>query len=111
MWNLVGDRRSVASENVGKDHAVGQAVMGVMARPDGMGDRVDRSESFRKSGGPHGSRRKHISAGFKVPTILDRTRQISIDDLDSFERHTISERMKRPHAISLKAMGERVHSG
>ena len=72
---------------------------------------MDRAQPLLKRRRPHRSRRKHVGAGFEISAILDSTRQISVDDLDSFERHAIGERVKRVHAIGFKAMGKRVHSG
>ena len=53
MIHLGFDRVSVANHDIGKHDAVRQAVVGVVKRPNGMRNGMDRAKPFLKGGRAH----------------------------------------------------------
>src|SRR5216684_3355709 len=66
VWNLIGDGRFIADQHIRKNHAVGQAMMRVVARSDGMGYGVNRTQPFLERGRPHRGSGEHVGARLQI---------------------------------------------
>ena len=108
--HAVGDGLVVECKDIGHEHRVRHAVMGIVDRADRMGKRVNPAEPFLEGGSAHRGRRHHVPSRLDVGPVCDDTRQIFLDQAHAFDRDAFRHRMIARRAIGFEAMRESVHA-
>ena len=104
-------RRAVIGEDIGHEHGVGEAVMGVEMCADRVAERVDGAEAFLEGGRAHGGGGEHIAAGGDVARVMGCGDEAGFDEADAFDGDAVSDGVPGGDAEGLQAMGEGVHAG